>query len=494
MNTVPSLPHRPPSLRAALGFATRHAVHDASISRASRTVALAGMLLRSLTTLTTLALPLQAQDPRPAPSLPSQPAAPLSPPVPLTLGEAARLAARQSAATLVANARADQADARFMQRRGDLLPFLNATASEGERNFNSASFGVAFPGLPPGGTVLGPVRNYDVRGNLRIPLLDLAAWSKMRSAQTSVTAARADAANQADLAATTGAVAYLRALRAEGFLRARSADSVLADELVSIAREQVKSGVGIGLDLTRAQSQAAAARAQLIAARAERDRSRLDLYRALGLSLDARVDFRDSLGLRDDTPVPFYQDAVANAFRARPDLAAAVALIAAQQQQVSGLKAERLPTVGLIADQGVNGANTDRMLNTYSWGIGVTIPIFDGFKRDGRQAEQEAQLRELEIREKDLRQQVTVEVRGALLDVVSAREQADASQVRLQLAEQELSEARDRFRAGVAGNADVVTASLSLNSARTQLVDALTQYAGARVQLARVQGAIAKLP
>ena len=36
-------------------------------------------------------------------------------------------------------------------------------------------------------------------------------------------------------------------------------------------------------------------------------------------------------------------------------------------------------------------------------------------------------------------------------------------------------------RAGVAGNADVVTASLSLNSARSQYIDALTSLQSARV-------------
>ncbi|MBI3792289.1 MAG: TetR/AcrR family transcriptional regulator, partial [Gemmatimonadetes bacterium] len=153
-----------------------------------------------------------AQDPvsRPAPSLPSVPAAAPGPVVTLSLGDAARLAARQSAATQVALARADQADARVTQRRADLLPFLNATALEGERNFNSASFGISIPGgpFPPGGTVLGPVRNYDLRGNLRVPLLDLSAWAKTRSARTAADAARADAANSADLAAASGAVAY----------------------------------------------------------------------------------------------------------------------------------------------------------------------------------------------------------------------------------------------------------------------------------------------
>ena len=56
-----------------------------------------------------------------------------------------------------------------------------------------------------------------------------------------------------------------------------------------------------------------------------------------------------------------------------------------------------------------------------------------------------------------------------------------------------MSQARERFQAGVAGNADVITASLTLNAARTQLVDALTSYQAARVALARAQGFIATL-
>jgi outer membrane protein TolC len=45
----------------------------------------------------------------------------------------------------------------------------------------------------------------------------------------------------------------------------------------------------------------------------------------------------------------------------------------------------------------------------------------------------------------------------------------------------------------VSGNADVITASLTLNSARTQLVDALTAYQASRVALARAQGSISTL-
>lgn len=420
----------------------------------------------------------------------------------LSLGDAARLAARQNAGAVAARYRTEQADARAVQRRSELLPNISGLVLDNERTFNSASFGISIPGapgqppvFPPDGTVLGPVKNWDFRGRLTQTLVDFGAFQRLGSARAMAAAYGADANNVADLAASAGAIAYLRVLRAEAAVRARTADSLLAQELIGIAQDQLTSGVGIGLDVTRARSQAAATRAQLIAARAERDRSRLDLQRALGLSLDQAVTLTDSLGLTASIiPYPGERDAIDNALRARPDLAALGAQLEAQRRAVSAVGAERYPTVAAFADQGVTGISLNRLLNTYTWGVQVSIPIFEGFRHEGRATEQSAALRELEVRERDLRQQVAIEVRGALLDVASAREQADAAQVRLRLAEQELSEARDRFKAGVAGNSDVIQSSLQLNGARTLLVDALTQYHVARLAVARVQGAITRLP
>jgi outer membrane protein len=161
---------------------------------------------------------------------------------------------------------------------------------------------------------------------------------------------------------------------------------------------------------------------------------------------------------------------------------------------VNATRAERLPTLGVFADQGATGKNTDHLLNTYSWGLQVSLPIFDGLRREARVQEERAIAREAEIRGRDLRDQAAVEVRAAILDLASAREQVDAAREQLRLAEQEVVQARDRFRAGVAGNADVVSASLTLNSARTVVVDALTSYQSARVALARAEGAATDLP
>ena len=102
--------------------------------------------------------------------------------------------------------------------------------------------------------------------------------------------------------------------------------------------------------------------------------------------------------------------------------------------------------------------------------------------------------RETDAKLRDLRAQSALEVRAALLDLSAALEQVDAVRERLRLAEQEVSQAQDRFRAGVAGNGDVITALLSLNQARTLRNDALASYQGSRVALARAMGEIQQLP
>jgi outer membrane protein TolC len=431
-------------------------------------------------------------------------ARPASPqrPIVLTLGAAARLAAEKSAGPEAARTRTDQAEARVRQRRADLLPNLSGVASEGERTFNSASFGISFSDpltgrslFDPNGQVLGPVRIWDVRGTVRQTIADFSVLERVRAARASVTASSAEASNAAQQAAVAAAMTYIRGLRAEAQLAARIADSTLAEELLRIARDQVTAGVGIALDVTRAQSQLAAMRAQLIAARNARDRARLDLHRALGLPLGTSIELADSLvALPTSGALPSEQEATDRALHTRADLRAADEQINAADRQLSAIKAERLPSLSAFADQGTTGKATDHLLSTYEWGLQVSVPIFDGFRREGRLDEQKSALHELDIRRRDLAQQAAIEVRGALLDLASAREQLTASEERLALGEQELAQARDRFTAGVAGNADVITASLGLNAARTQMVDARAAFQSARVALAHAQGIVTELP
>jgi outer membrane protein len=424
-----------------------------------------------------------------------------TPTVSLTLGDAARLAARQSAIAQGARLRADEAKARVRQRKAELLPTVSSYVQEAGRTFNTSTLGIDLPAPPgqppvfdPKGQIEGPINTLDVRARVQQNLVDLGALGRVRSAQAAARSSSADADATAEQAATVATTAYVRAMRADADLQARQADTLLATQLLGIAQAQLQAGTGVGLDVTRARAQLAATRASLIGSRNARDHAHLALLRSLALPVGTEIVLTDSLSSSAAGDLlPDEATLVAQAIRTRPDILAEEQRVRAGQQGLSAIKAERLPTLGLVADDGVIGKNGARMLNTYTWGLQVTLPIFDGFKREARVQEQQSVIKEAEIRRRDLEQQAQVDVRGALLDLSAAREQLDAARERLRFAEQEVSQARDRFNAGVAGNADVVNASLGLTASRTLVNDAETAYQLARVSLARATGSVTTL-
>ncbi|AHG93023.1 outer membrane efflux protein (plasmid) [Gemmatirosa kalamazoonensis] len=420
----------------------------------------------------------------------------------LTLGGAARLAALRSAASAGAAARSAQADARTSQRRAELLPTLSTSAQLGARTTNSASLGIDFPtsagnapAFDPRGELIGPVHDMDLRARIAQRVVDVPAMLRWRAAAADADAARRTVAATADQAAERGAAAYVEVQRAEARIAAHLADSALAAELLDMARQQLAAGVAVSLDVTRAESQLADARARLITTRGQHERALLTLRRELALDASAPLGIADTLAAPPVVePARSGDDAVREALAARADVRAAVASQDGAHLQARAALAEHLPTVQLFADHGATGRGTDRLLGTYAYGVQVSLPLFDGLRAESRAAEERAREREAETQLQDARRQVETEVRGALVDIATAREAVAAADVRLRLAEQEVAQARERFRAGVSGNADVISASMSLDGARDLVIDARAAYQRARVALAAARGDAATLP
>src|SRR4051812_40135395 len=343
-----------------------------------------------------------------------------APATPLTLGDAARLAARQSAVAQGARLRADEAEARVRQRRADLLPTVSSYVQEAGRTFNTSTLGIDFP-TPPGqqpvfdpkGQVEGPVNTLDVRGRVQQNLVDFGAVGRVRSARASARSFSADAEAVAEQAATVATSAYVRAMRADADVRSRRADTLLATDLLGIARSQLQAGTGVGLDVTRAQAQLAATRASFIASRTARDHAHLDLLRSLSLPVGTEIALADSLSESvTGEELPDEATLVAQALRSRPDILAEEQRVRAAEQGLSAIRAERLPTLGLIADDGIIGKNGAKLLNTYTWGLQVSLPIFDGFRREARVQEQQSVVKGAEVRRRDVELQAAADVRG----------------------------------------------------------------------------------
>ena len=411
-------------------------------------------------------------------------------PVRLSFADAVRRAAGEAPAVALAGLRTDEADARVRQARSALLPSLSVGGAWVNRDFNSQSLGIPFPpafNLP---NPVPPFNNYDGRVTVTQTLFDWSGVRRVRAASAQADGSRADRGVTVEGAAQAAAVAYLRAARAHTVVAARQADSSIAAELVTLAEAQKAAGVSAAIDVTRARTQLVRAEGLLIVARNEGDRDRIDVTRTLGLDPATRLELADTLaGTLGAADLPAARDALLTAaFAGRPDLSAELARAAAARRTGSAIRAERLPRIGVEADYGVNGMTVPSALSTRQVALQVTLPILDGFHREARAAEQDAVVRESEVRERDLRQQIIADVDAALLDLRSAEAQQLIAADQLRLAEDELSQSRQRFKAGVAGNIEVIDAQSNLIRARDTDIDARFAAATARVALARAAG------
>ena len=410
-----------------------------------------------------------------------------APPQRLSFADAVRRAAGEAPAVELAGLRTDEARARVRQARGALLPSLSFAGGWLNRDFNSKAQGISFPGVP---TIIGPFTAYDARFRASQTLLDFSSFARLRAARAQVTGATAEGGAVAEGAAAGAALAYLRVTRAAAQVTARRADSAVAADLVGLAQAQKSAGVSAAIDVTRARTQLVSAAGALLVARNQLDRARIDLARALGLDPWTPIALSDTLTAALPTAdVPGSADSiVALALARRPDLAAESARGDAARTAQAAINAERLPRIDIAGDYGVSGLTPSTSVGTRQLGVQVSIPILDGFRREGRAAEQGAVARESEVRARDLRQQIAADVEGALLDLASAEAQQVIAFERLRLAADELGQARERFAAGVAGNIEVINAQASLLRARDTDIDARFAAAAARVALARAAG------
>ncbi len=417
----------------------------------------------------------------------------------LDLGEAVRLATERGARLDVAQLGDVQAAARVTQARSALLPQINVMAQQGQRTFNTATFGLDFPTAPgepplfnPNGEVVGPIGTPDVRASLSQTLFDWSAVERVRSARSALDASRSGTAATREALAAGAGRAYVRGLWAESRLAAVREDVSLAEDLVRTARDLLEAGVGVKLDVTRAEAQLAAMQARRIGAENQVRQTKLALLRALDLPLDHAVVLTDTLAA--GAPLEADMDAaVAAALAGRSDVVALDERIRAASHAVSAVKAERLPKLTLGADDGWIGRENAHLLNTYDWAVRVSLPAFTGLRLGARVDEEQAQVSMLEAQRHELREQVAMQVRSAVLDLSASSEQVLAARARLALAQEEYQQSQERFEAGVAGSADVTESALRLSDARGAYVDALAGYQGARVALAAAEGTAGEL-
>ncbi len=149
---------------------------------------------------------------------------------------------------------------------------------------------------------------------------------------------------------------------------------------------------------------------------------------------------------------------------------------------------ERYPTVSLAANYGDTGINLGTSHGNFAVTGSLKFNIFDGGRIRAEEIQAEAVIKQRKDELADLQGQIDFQVRSALLDLKTAADQVAVARDNLDLANQTLVQARDRFAAGVTDNIEVVRAQDSVANANQSLINSIYTHNLAKVSLARAVG------
>lgn len=378
---------------------------------------------------------------------------------------------------------------------GAMLPNVSGFLNGRSQTVNLAAFGLPperLSGLGLSRSVTDPFEVYDARASLVQNLFSLSLIQRWRAAKTGIEVATLEAEiAKRDVMATVGLL-YMEALRADEAVKARRADMELSQQLLKLAQDRKAAGVATGLDVTREEVQLENTRQRLLVAQNDHESAQLNLIRALGIDFDVRLVLTDSLTfvtVVHEKP----DEALATAKEHRTELKAQANRQRLASLSHSSVESERVPSLALNGDYGWIGLKPDEAYATRGVGLTLSVPIFDGGQREGRISETRSRVRQEAIRMKDVSDQVSLEVRNALLTLESSTLQVGVSHKGLDLAQKELAFARDRFAAGLATNIEVTNAQTSVARARDNVIEALFRFNASRINLTRAKGEIEQL-
>jgi outer membrane protein TolC len=410
----------------------------------------------------------------------------------LTLNQAVSLAIKQNPTAQIALIQALQAVQDKNVARAALLPEVDASVKEQTQRINvRAQFGGEgiFPGIP---TALGPFPIFSAGPSIVAPVFDLTLWRRYQTSQNTLDASKANSLSTREQVILLVVSQYIGTLRAVADVQASRSRVDLAQALFDQAADLQKEGVGTGIDTLRANVELQNEKQRLIEAEADRERSLFGLSRLLNLDPRQVIELGDALGFFD-TPQPEVEPSIEQALGDRQEWKSLNSQIKAAESEKKEASDSRLPNLRVDGNWAYLGTHPNDAVSTYTFTASVNMPVFTGGRIHAEIVRSNLEIQLLQQQQDDLRNSIALDVKTALINLTSARNEVQVANLGIKLSTEEVDQARDRFRAGVANNIEVIQAQDALARANDNQIAALYRFNQARADYARSIGQMEKL-
>lgn len=415
------------------------------------------------------------------------PPAPASPPV-LTLDEAVAIGIENAFTVRLREADSEQARQRVRQALSAMLPTLTLGGSYTRWDRLTSGGSTGSTGGGDTGTfeipndskqVTASVQQYvDITGTLR-KALDAAKLAEQASVQLL----------QAEMSSVKNDVrsAYLQTLQAEELIAVQRSALVAAQGRLEIARRRFEAGEIANFDVLRLETEVRSAEQQVLVAERNAVLSRQLLNNLLGRPIETEFATApvEGLPLVEASADELTTNALAN----RPEAVAAELNVQAREKLTQVEERGNLPML-IISGQHVRVIDPFMGQNDTSTTGSAVIswPVFDGGLTRARVREARQETERARINREQSRLGISLEVRQALTQVVTARQALVVATSARDVAAEALRLAQLRFEEQVGILLDITQAQSDFVAAETNLVNARYAYLVAFAALQRAVG------
>jgi outer membrane protein TolC len=255
-------------------------------------------------------------------------------------------------------------------------------------------------------------------------------------------------------------------------------------------------GVASSYDALRAEVELSNFTAQFIQSRNAINISRANLLKIMGVSQDSKFVLGDELVYS-----PFsitMEQAVAAAYRNRPDLFGRELDIKQQKELLTIARSTYYPMVSAYYKDYWTNPNSHNPMrvewdNGWNYGLMASLPLFDGFAREGGVISQKARVKQSQIDLVDTEETALFELTKATLSIEDAAEFVDSQKLNLSRAEEGLRLVEAGYRQGTNTQVEVVDAQTALTTAKANYYQAIYSHLVAKLDLSKAMGTLARL-
>lgn len=409
----------------------------------------------------------------------------------LTLSGAVELALSENPTIRIAEMEVARYDYVKRQTWGALLPQVSASGNYTRSIVKSEM---------RGGLSFGADNTFAVQGDLSLPLFAPSVYRTLRMNDAQMAAAVESArASRITLVAEVKKTFYNILLAEQSLAVLRESESTV-QRTVDDTEVQYRNGLASEYDLLTAQVQLSNLRPTILQTENSIKLAKLQLKMYLSVPEEVELEVEGSLdAMRDEV--------LAGTDGLTIDLSENTELRSLELQEevlYSSLRAAnagRLPTLAAFGTASYTGNDMEPFMgmgagddSRYFWthpisvGLQLSVPIFSGLTKMNKSRELKNQIAQISLQRDYARQQIDVQVRAALNELLTARETMFAQEKTVEQARQAYRISDARYRAGAGTILELNSAQLAHTQAQLNFSQAIYDYLSAKAEYDRIAG------